>query len=44
MQINVTLLALLPNKMTSDSRGPATSSDKLGKANHPPEIRELFHY
>ena len=27
-KINVTLPALLPNKMTSDSRGPATSSDK----------------
>ena len=27
-KINVTLLALLPNKMTGDSRGPVTSSDK----------------
>ena len=27
-KINVTLLALLPNKITSDSRGLATSSDK----------------
>ena len=27
-KINVTLLALLPNKMIGDSRGPATSSDK----------------
>ena len=27
-KINVTLPALLPNKMTGDSRGPATSSDK----------------
>ena len=27
-KINVTLLACLPNKMTSDSRGPVTSSDK----------------
>ena len=27
-KINVTLLALLPNKITSDSRGPVTSSDK----------------
>ena len=29
--INVTLLALLPNKMTGDSRGPVTSSDKTGQ-------------
>ena len=27
-KINVTLPALLPNKMTDDSRGPVTSSDK----------------
>ena len=27
-KINVTLLALLPNKVVQDSRGPATSSDK----------------
>ena len=27
-KINVTLPALLPNKITSDSRGPVTSSDK----------------
>ena len=27
-KINVTLLALLPNKMTDDSRGLVTSSDK----------------
>ena len=27
-KINVTLPTLLPNKMTSDSRGPATSNDK----------------
>ena len=27
-KVNVTLLALLPNKMTGDSRGPATSSDE----------------
>ena len=27
-KINVTLLALLPNKMTGDSRGSVTSSDK----------------
>ena len=27
-KINVTLLALLPNKIVQDARGPATSSDK----------------
>ena len=34
-KINVTLLALLPNKMTSDSRGPATSHDKTGQDRSP---------
>ena len=29
-KINVTLLALLPNKLVQDSRGPATSSEKTG--------------
>ena len=29
--INVTLLALLPNKIVSDSRGLVTSSDKTGQ-------------
>ena len=29
-KINVTLPALLPNKIVQDSRGPATSSDKTG--------------
>ena len=29
-KINATLLALLPNKIVQDSRGPATSSDKTG--------------
>ena len=29
-KINITLLALLPNKIVQDSRGPATSSDKAG--------------
>ena len=33
--INVTLPALLPNKMTGDSRGPATSSDKTGQNKSP---------
>ena len=28
-KINVTLPALLPNKMTGDSRGPVITSDKL---------------
>ena len=30
-KINVTLLALLPNKIVNDSRGPVTSSDKTGQ-------------
>ena len=30
-KINVTLLALLPNKIANDSRGLATSSDKTGQ-------------
>ena len=30
-KINITLPALLPNKMTGDSRGPVTSSDDTGK-------------
>ena len=30
-KINVTLPALLPNKIVNDSRGPATSSDKTGQ-------------
>ena len=30
-KINVTLPALLPNKIVSDSRGPMTSSDKTGQ-------------
>ena len=34
-KINVTLPALLPNKMTSDSRGPVTSSDKIGQNKSP---------
>ena len=34
-KINVTLLALLPNKMTGDSRGLVTSSDKTGQNESP---------
>ena len=30
-KINVTLPALLPNQITSDSRGPATSSERTGQ-------------
>ena len=30
-KINVILLALLPNKIVSDSRGPVTSNDKTGQ-------------
>ena len=33
-KINVTLLALLPNKVVQDSRGPVTSSDKTGCEEH----------
>ena len=33
-KINVTLPALLPNKIVQDSRGPATSSDKTGHEEH----------
>ena len=36
-KINVTLLALLPNKVVQDSRGPATSSDKTKR-----EERDYF--
>ena len=34
-KINVTLPALLPNKITRDSRGPATSSDRTGQDKSP---------
>ena len=34
-KINDTLLALLPNKMTTDSRGLVTSSDKTGQDKSP---------
>ena len=33
-KINVTLLALLPNKVVQDSRGPAISSDKAEHEEH----------
>ena len=33
-KINVTLPALLPNKIVQDSRGPATSSEKTGHEVH----------
>ena len=33
-KINVTLPALLPNKIVQDSRGLATSSDKTGREEH----------
>ena len=33
-KINVTLLALLPNKVVQDSRGPVTSSDKVEHEGH----------
>ena len=34
-KINVTLLALLPNKITSDSRGSVTSSDRTAQDKSP---------
>ena len=34
-KINITLLALLPIKIASDSRGPVTSSDRTGKDKSP---------
>ena len=33
-KIIVTLPALLPNKIVQDSRGPVTSSDKIGHQEH----------
>ena len=43
-KINVTLLALLPNKIVQDSRGLATSSDKQGMKNKALETRDVYHY
>ena len=43
-KINVTLPALLPNKIVQDSRGSATSSDKTGHEEHTLEVGELYHY
>ena len=43
-KINVTLPVLLPNKIVQDSRGPETSSEKLGVKNMALGIRELYHY
>ena len=34
-KINITLPALLPNKLTSDSRGPVTSSDRTRQDKSP---------
>ena len=34
-KINITLPALLPSKMTGDSRGPVTSSDRTGQDKSP---------
>ena len=44
LKINVTLPAFLPNKMTGDSRGLATSSDKMDMTNCTSETRELYHF
>ena len=43
-KINVTLPALLPNMIVQNSRGLATSSEKLGMKNMALERRELYHY
>ena len=43
-KINVTLPALLPNKMKVNSRGPVTSSEKMSKTTHISEARELYHF
>ena len=43
-KINVILPALLPNKIIQDSRGLATSGEKLGVKNKALGIRELYHY
>ena len=43
-KINVTLPALLPNKIVQDSRRPVTSSDKTWCEEHGLGIRELYHY
>ena len=40
--INVTLPALLANKMTSDSRGPVTSSDKTGQDKSPSRNKRVI--
>ena len=41
-KINVTLLALLPNKMTSDLRGLVTSSDKTGQDKSSPRNKRAI--
>ena len=41
-KINVTLLALLPNKIVKDSRGLATSSDKTGCKEHSTRIKRAI--
>ena len=43
-KINVTLPALLPNKIVQDSRRLVTSSEKTGHEEQGSRIRELFHY
>ena len=41
-KINVTLPALLPNKIVQDSRGLATSSDKTGHEEHSPRSKRAI--
>ena len=43
-KINVTLPALLPNKIIQDARRPATSSDKTVWEENGSKTRELYHY
>ena len=43
-KINVTLPALLPNKIVQDSRGLVISSEKTGHDEQGSRTRELYHY
>ena len=43
-KINITLPALLPNKIPGNSRGQQHIEMKLGRTNYIPEIRELYHF
>ena len=43
-KINITLLALLPNKITVIPEDQQHLVTKLGKTNYVPEVRELYHF